>query len=199
MPPCDAVLFDLDGVLVDSYEVWFHLMNQAADAFGRPAISRAIFHGCWGQGVAQDQARFYPDQDIPTIEAFFDAHFMEHASVLSVDPDTSRVFAELARQGIRTAVVTNTPNPLATAVVARTGAVPDTIVGGTDVPASKPAPDMVFEACRRLAVSPERAWMVGDSHYDRDAARAAGVRFVGVAGIEGDPTLESVGRLLDYV
>ncbi|MBI4677760.1 MAG: HAD hydrolase-like protein [Elusimicrobia bacterium] len=47
-----------------------------------------------------------------------------------------------------------------------------------DVARSKPAPDMVLEACRRLRVRPADALMVGDSDFDERAALSAGVRFI---------------------
>ena len=70
------------------------------------------------------------------------------------------------------------------------------MVGGTDVARGKPAPDMVLEACRRLRVAPAEALVVGDSRYDRDAAAAAKVRFVGLR-IAGDRRIERLGGLLD--
>jgi phosphoglycolate phosphatase/AHBA synthesis associated protein len=54
---------------------------------------------------------------------------------------------------------------------------------------------MVERALQRLEVSAPRAWVVGDSRYDRDAARAAGVRFAGL-GLEGDVQLMRLGELL---
>ena len=71
-----AVLWDLDGVLVDSYEVWFHLLNHTARAFGAPPISRAQFAGGWGQGIELDVQLFFPERTVPEVEAFYHAHFM---------------------------------------------------------------------------------------------------------------------------
>ncbi len=197
--PFQAILFDLDGVLVDSYEVWFQLLNHAAAHWSYPAIPRETFHACWGQGVEADQARFFPNHQIPEIETFFHDHFMEHAAELVVANETEAIFAALRSHAVRTAVITNTPNPLASAVVQRAGVSPDTIIGANDVPNGKPAPDMVLEACTRLAVTPERSLVVGDSRYDAGAARAAGVSFAGIGGIEGDLTLGSLLDLLRYL
>jgi len=72
------------------------------------------------------------------------------------------------------------------------------LVGGTDVARPKPAPDMVLAACERLAVAPAASWVVGDTAYDRDAARAAGARFAGL-GIEGDLTLERLADVLVHL
>ena len=71
------------------------------------------------------------------------------------------------------------------------------LVGGTDVPRAKPAPDLVLRACERLGVAPGEAILVGDTRFDREAAAAAGVRFVGLR-LEGDVKLERLSdvRLL---
>jgi len=189
-----AVLFDLDGVLVDSYEVWFHLLNQAARAFAAPAISREQFAACWGQGIAADVERFFPSRSVPEVEAYYHAHFMQQATHLRVDPAAAEVGRALRGRGLAQALVTNTPGPLAGEIVAFAGIALDAIVGGTDVPRGKPAPDMVLEACRRLRVEPAAALVVGDSSYDREAAAGAQVPFVGLR-LDGDRRIEALAEL----
>jgi len=108
------------------------------------------------------------------------------------------VFGHLGRRGLASAVITNTPNPLATELVARAGGTPELVVGGTDVPRAKPEPDMVLHAAERLGVDVSRALVVGDSTFDRDAARAAGSPFAGL-GIAGDITLSRLGELCELL
>jgi HAD superfamily hydrolase (TIGR01509 family) len=194
--PCRAVLWDLDGVLVDSYDVWFHVLNHAARAFAAAPVSREVFAAGWGQGIEKDVERFFPDRTIPEVEAFYDAHFMDHATHLRVDPDARAVVAALRAAGLAQALITNTPGPLAKSILASAGLELDAVVGGTDVPRGKPAPDMVLAACRALGVEPRAAIVVGDSRYDRDAAGAAKVRFVGVR-FDGDARIERLRELLD--
>ena len=182
-------------MLVDSYEVWFHVLNHAARAFGAGPVSREVFAAGWGQGIEKDVERFFPDRTIREVEAFYHAHFMDHATHLRVDPDAAAAIAALRAAGLRQALITNTPGPLAKSILASAGLELDAVVGGTDVPRGKPAPDMVLEACRALAVEPAAAIVVGDSRYDRDAARAANVRFVGVR-IDGDARVERVSALV---
>ncbi|MCP5060339.1 MAG: HAD family hydrolase [bacterium] len=193
-----AVLFDLDGVLIDSYQVWFSLLNGASSDWGYPAISAGVFHACWGQGLQADRERFFPHQSIPEIEAYFEAHFKDHWARLETTPEVPAVFAHIAKRGLPTAVITNTPNPLASELVERAGAKPDLVVGGTDVARAKPAPDMVLYAAERLGVDVGQSLVVGDSAYDRDAARAAGSRFAGL-GIEGDITLRQLDELRAFL
>jgi len=191
-----AVLWDLDGVLIDSYEVWFHLLNATSRAFGGIAVSREVMRDGWGQGIEADVRRFFPHKTVAETEAHYHAHFMEHANHLRVDAEASAVIGELRRRGFAQALITNTPSPLAREILAKAGLSLDAVVGGTDVPEAKPAPDMVREACRRLGVSTDEAFVVGDSRYDRDAARAAGVRFVGLR-MDGDARIERLEEVLD--
>ncbi len=190
-----AVLFDLDGVLVDSQEVWFAVLCAVAHDLGRPAVSRADFLAGWGQGIAADVERFFPGRTVAEIERRYDEAFAKHLDRLCFDPVGPAVLAELARRRVLTALITNTPGPLARAILARGGLALDAVVGGTDVPRGKPAPDMVLRACAELGVAPERAVVVGDTDYDRAAAAAAGVAFVGMRFGDG----RRIERLDDVV
>jgi HAD superfamily hydrolase (TIGR01509 family) len=190
-----AVLFDLDGVLVDSQEVWFAVLCAVASDLGRPAVSRADFLAGWGQGIAADVERFFPGRTVAEIERRYDEAFAQHLDRLRFDAAGPAVLAELARRRVPTALITNTPGPLARAILARGGLALDAVVGGTDVPRGKPAPDMVLRACAALGVAPERAVVVGDTDYDRAAAAAAGAPFVGMRFGDG----RRIERLDDVV
>ncbi len=194
-----GVLFDLDGVLLDSYEAWFALVNATARDLGYPPVSREAFHAGWGQGLAADVESFFVRHDVAQIETHYRTHFAEHARELTVDPDAAPLLETLRRAGLRSAVVTNTPASIAGEILRAAGLRPDVLVGGTDVPRAKPAPDMVLLACERLGVAAGEAILVGDTRFDREAATAAGVRFVGLR-LEGDVKLErlsDVRALLD--
>jgi len=190
-----AVLFDLDGVLVDSYQVWFHLLNGAARELGYPPISPDVFRSGWGQGIEADVEKLFHRHSIAEIESYYGDHFCDHLEHLGVVPEVPRVFEALRQRSLRTAVITNTPAPVAWGMVKRAGAAPDLLVGGTDVPRPKPAPDMVLRACELLEIPAGEALVVGDSRYDREAARAAGACFAGL-GIDGDVRID---RLVDVL
>lgn len=190
-----AVLFDLDGVLIDSYRVWFHLLNGAARELGYPPISPEVFRSGWGQGIEADVEKLFPRHSVAEIESYYGDHFCDHLEHLAVAPEVERVFDTLRARCLRTAVITNTPAAVARDVVGRTGGRPDLLVGGTDVPLPKPAPDMVLRACELLEVRPDESLVVGDSRYDREAARAAGTFFAGL-GIDGDVRLDRLVEVL---
>jgi HAD superfamily hydrolase (TIGR01509 family) len=191
-----AVLWDLDGVLIDSYEVWFHLLNHTAQAYRKAPVTREAFAAGWGQGIEKDVERWFPDRTVAEVEAFYHTHFMDHASHLKIDADAVRVTNELRARGLRQCLISNTPSPLARDILGHAKITLDDVVGGTDVPNGKPAPDMVLEACRRLRVTPAESVVIGDSRYDRDAAAAAKVRCVGLR-LDADLRIERLADLLD--
>lgn len=190
-----GVLFDMDGVLVESYEVWFHLIDGAARDLGYPAVSREAFHASWGQGVDADVASFFPRHTAAEIERYYTAHFRDHGAHLRIDPDGASVLARLAASGVRTAVITNTPHDLALEILAVAKLAPEVVVGGNDVARAKPAPDMVVKACAELGLAADQAIVVGDSRFDEEAARGAGVHFVGYRR-GGDSRVESLPEVL---
>jgi phosphoglycolate phosphatase/AHBA synthesis associated protein len=193
-----AVLFDLDGVLVDTFEMWFHMANAAARHWGYPAVSRERFEACWGQGVEEDVETFFPRQTLDEVERYYNANVSAHLDrlvVMEAAPETVRALREA---GHKTCVITNTPAPMAGRLLERAGIATDALVGGADVARPKPAPDMVHRACELLGVDSARAVVVGDSRYDREAARAAGVRFVGYR-TDGDERIERLDRLADLL
>jgi beta-phosphoglucomutase-like phosphatase (HAD superfamily) len=193
-----AILFDLDGVLIDSYAVWFHLLNQTARELGYGEISQELYRESWGQSTLADRDRFFPGHSVADVERFYLEHYFAHLEHLVVPGDVPEVFRRLREERIATAVVTNTQKTLATSIVERAGATPDVVVGGGDAPRGKPAPDSLLLASRLLEVGPEDAWMVGDTSFDQEAARDAGIWFVGVR-IQGDARVEAVGQILDLI
>jgi len=190
-----AVLFDLDGVLIDSYEAWFRTVQGARRDLGFGAVSRDEFDGGWGQGVEDDAAVLFPGRTVDEVNGAFAARFRDEMGAVEILDGAEAVLERLRTAGHPLAIVTNTGSGQAREMLAALGLLErvDTVVASGDVPREKPAPDMVLEACRRLGRSVEDALMVGDSRYDRDAARAAGVFFVGFR-TEGDRRVE---RLLE--
>jgi phosphoglycolate phosphatase/AHBA synthesis associated protein len=187
-----AVLFDMDGVLVDSHEAWFHLLQVTSRDLGGNAVTRDAFTACWGQGVEADVATFFCHSTAVEVSAHYEAHFADHARHVVANPDAAPVLAGLRDRGVATAVITNTPTPIAESILTAAQIRADLLVGAGDGYAAKPAPDMVRHACAKLGVAAGDAVMVGDSRYDREAARSAGVRFVGFGGIDGDEAINSL-------
>jgi HAD superfamily hydrolase (TIGR01509 family) len=172
-----GVLFDLDGVLVDSYEAWFAVVNAAARHFGAPEISRDRLAEVFGQGPEEDARTLYPGRRVDEIQAVYETAMAEAVGSLVVGADTLETLDDLGRRGVLRAVVTNTQERVARHVLRAADLLGrlDAWVGVTDGLREKPAPDLVDRALERLAVAPEDALLVGDTRYDEEAARAAHV------------------------
>ena len=64
MPPVKAVLFDMDGTLVDSSDAWFALFNRARERFGKAPVAREVFErDVWGCPFEEELRMFFPDVD----------------------------------------------------------------------------------------------------------------------------------------
>lgn len=193
-----GVLFDLDGVLIDSYEAWFSLTRAAAEDLGYAPPDRKAFAAMWGQGISADVENLYTRHTVEEIERYYDAHFPRHLDAVAVDPDAAPLFRSLRRRNLRLGVVTNTPSPLARTFLEKAGLHPDALAGGTDVKEPKPAPDLVLLALQRLDVLSSEAILVGDSRFDREAAEAAGVTFWGYR-TAGDRRVESLPEVAEQL
>jgi HAD superfamily hydrolase (TIGR01509 family) len=189
-----AVLFDMDGVLVRSDEVWLAVVEAAGVRFrGRP-VSREEFAPTFGQGTEADLAVFGLRCTRAELDAFYEVEFARRLDQLWVNPQARPLLEALARRGVARAVVTNTAGPLAGRILERAGLLDLLPVRATSdlVAHAKPAPDLVRWALDALGLRPEEAWLVGDSPFDRGAAHAAGGRFLGL-GLDGDVRLASLG------
>src|SRR5262245_46020383 len=121
MPALRAVLFDLDGVLIESYEVWLSLLQAVAAEHGYPPVSREAFADGWGQGIQADVERFFPRHTVPELEQLYAEGFAKHLDRLAVAEGVADAFATLRARGLKSAVITNTPAVMARALVERAG------------------------------------------------------------------------------
>lgn len=200
MPAPRAVLFDLDGVLVDSREAWFRLVNRATRHFCKPDVSREQFEQSWGQGIEADLQQFFPGCAAADVQRFYEAHLLDFDGCMLRRDGARNVLVGLHDAGILRGVVTNTPTCLARDLLAWAGLIGlvDVTVGAGPRIAAKPAPDMVLQACRELELQPRQVLLVGDSQCDAEAAAAAAVRFVGFR-TERPPAVQELGEILALV
>lgn len=193
-----AMLFDLDGVLVKSEEAWFRAVAQSGVKFrGGKAITRKEFAPTFGQGTETDIAVFGLQCSTGELNAFYETELLRHLGTVWVNPDAQPLLQWLKEKGVKTALVTNSVAKIARALVERAEvhALFDALATADRVKNSKPAPDLVELALKELGVDAADAWFVGDSRFDRGAAEAAKVKFVGM-GIDGDSRIERLAELM---
>lgn len=190
--PVRAILYDLDGVLVHSAPAWYRVIVRALAAWGKPPLSPDEFRRTFGQGIESDRASFFPDRTVAEIGALYDQLFEEEAATVDLAEGARELVGRARRRGLLQAVVTNAPRRTAQRILEAKELMHslDAFVAAGDA-AEKPAPDLLILALSRLGVAAECALYVGDTDADVRAARAAGVRMVGI-GIDADVRVSSL-------
>ena len=185
----EAVLFDLDGTLIDSVADIAAALDVALVAVGRRPAGVEATRGWIGAGARELVARALgtdaagSEIDV-VLRSFLDAYHAEPAERTTVCPGAFEAVGTLAGRGVRLGVVTNKPEPLALAILDRVGLASafGAIVGARDGVALKPDPSMIRTAMRLLVADIRATVVVGDSSADVAAAKAAGVRSIVVRG-----------------
>jgi|ETNmetMinimDraft_16_1059900.scaffolds.fasta_scaffold80414_1 HAD superfamily hydrolase (TIGR01509 family) len=201
MPLVKAVLFDMDGTLVDSSDAWFALFNRARERFGKAPVTREVFErDVWGCPFEEELRMFFPDVDGKEVLEFYEGHYLDAADHLRLIEGVEEVLAALADRDIPAAVVTNTHRPLALKVLGRLGIARwfKDVVGGDEVEHGKPAPDMVLLGCERVGVGPDEALFVGDTEADVQAGQAAEVMTL-CLGPHGENRISCPRDALDHL
>ncbi len=201
VPRPAAVIFDLDGTLVDTVEARIRAWLAVFSEEGIPADRRhvAALIGTDGRRLAREVASqagivLEPGR-AETIDARCGAIFARLNRRPQPLPGVDDLFRRLAVAGVPWAIATSSRREqVAASVDALNLASVPLIVDGTHVEHAKPAPDLLLLAADELHVEPARCWYVGDSTWDMLAASAAGMVGVGVtSGAADAATLLSAG------
>ncbi|MGY6629844.1 MAG: HAD family hydrolase [Wenzhouxiangella sp.] len=185
--PDVAVLFDLDGTLVDSAPDLIGALSALANEhkLGLRAPEDVLARRA-GQGarvlIRHGLGEFPAEREEALLSAFLGLYAGAIWRRSQLYPGMLELLDALAGQGTPLAVVTNKSERLARQLLAEAGLLErfGCLVGGDSTPAAKPDPAPVLAACRALGIDPERAVMVGDSEADMLAAHNAGCRGVAV-------------------
>ncbi len=196
LPP-SSVLFDLDGVLADSFDVWVEVLGECRARRGLASISADTVRGVWGQGIVADRDSFFPEATPAELAREYDEAFEKRVGQVKAVPGAGELLRCLHRQKTPLAVVTNSPARMARAVLATLEMQPyfDVVCGGDEVARGKPDPALVELALRRLGAAPDTSLLIGDTMLDVEAARAAGVGAIGL-GVDADLRTD---RLTDLI
>lgn len=186
----DAVLFDLDGTLVDTIPDLADAIDAMRAEFDLPSIGPSVVARYVGRGVESLVTRAFAHGGGPPTAASAERAldiFRQHYR--ACNGARSRIYpgviAGLQRWGTaagRLAVVTNKTAEFTLPLLTRMDLARffDVVVAGDTCARRKPDPAPLLHACRRLQVEPAAALMIGDSIHDALAAQAAGIRMVAV-------------------
>ena len=177
--PADAVLFDLDGTLIDSFPAIAASVNYVRSLHGLPPLSVEEVTRKVGRGAT---ALMRDTVGVGDPEANAEAYRVHHPTVIQSGtrwlPGAPEMLQALHTRGIKLGICSNKPVAFTRIILAGTAFAPlfDVVLGPEDAGKHKPAPDILLCAMARLCVTPEETLYVGDMTIDIETARAAGVR-----------------------
>ena len=195
-----AIIFDMDGVLVDSKKAWFVVFNKTLEHFEHKTVGKREFEEkIWAKNF-NETAKVYFSVNLAEIRDYYQTLFNTFKENLGTFQDTSKVLDKLKQAGFRLIVATNTHREHAIRVLREVGLFKyfELVIGGDDVPNGKPEPDIILEAFKRLHLNAENVLYVGDTIWDSVACKGADVRFVGF-GIDGDFRIDTLSGLLAII
>jgi len=208
-----AVLFDLDGTLVDSYSALTEAVNHARRTEGLRDLSAARIRKFVGDGIERLLQRAFERTDVPhrvreTFEARYDEICCAESKVLA---DVERTLQELSRLGVQMAVCTNKPTVFSKKILdfLDLSRYFRAIVGPDLAGARKPEAQHLFVTLASVDCGPEHALFVGDMPVDVRAARNSGIDVAVIAtgsstreqlvAAQADHFLERLSDLLEVV
>lgn len=187
-----AVLFDLDGTLVDSVPDLAAAANVLLARRQLAPLGLDDVRAMVGNGIEKLVERAFAARGQDLQGAAFDAAYDEMIAVygerLTVEttlmPGATAAIERLHADGVKLAVVTNKAQAATDAILSHFGLSPrlGAVVGGDVGLAKKPAADILLAALARMGVDPAGAVLVGDSPADAGSARAAGMPVILVRG-----------------
>jgi phosphoglycolate phosphatase len=211
LPRLDAVVFDLDGTLIDTApDLQAHVNEMLAD-LGRPALDLETVRPMIGDGGRKLLQRGFDASGGLPADADLDALFAEFLRRYTAMPlrfgtvydGVVDILEALTRAEIKRGICTNKPQAPADRLLAEIGLDRHfpVVIGGDSLPVRKPDPDHIGAVLARLGADPTRAVMVGDSANDVMAAQASGVPCVLVSfGYTRVPARElGAARVIDHM
>ncbi len=181
-PRLAAVVFDMDGLMLDTERLYRSAWRRAAGDFGLE-IDDGLYHRLIGRST-RDAASLLagvlgPDLPLPAFHARWLECWREEAARVGITPKPGleRVLATVERLGLRKAVATSTERKDALFSLRRAAIAGrfDAIVTGDDVERGKPAPEIFLAAARALGTVPPACLALEDSDAGIGAAAAAGM------------------------
>jgi beta-phosphoglucomutase-like phosphatase (HAD superfamily) len=213
---CRTILFDLDGTLVESAQIWFELLNAAARHFGYPNIDRSQWESTFGQSMEKNVQLFMNGLNQQMFNDFCDEHYKDYIDYLEVLPGAVELLEMIkSHPNITMVVCTNCPRAITEIILSHcnfNGYFKHVVCAGDiahtslfpNMPAHplapKPSIDILVHGADLVNVHTSNCIFIGDSRFDMMAGKEANCITVGVFGIKsGHIQLKNIGEAMKLV
>jgi HAD superfamily hydrolase (TIGR01509 family) len=179
-----AVLFDIDGTLVDTNYLHVHAWRRAFTDEGLTVESWRV-HRCIGMDGSALLDNLVPDTDDEVRSRLKDAHtgyYLETKGLMRLLPGARALLERVERLGLQAVLATSAPEEELKVLreVLDSEDVVSTLTSDEDVETAKPEPDIVNVALERAGIDAQQAVFVGDAVWDIEACQRAGVVAIGL-------------------
>ena len=191
-----AILFDLDGVLVDSLDSWWKSLNSALKKFKHKELTREKFiEKFWGHDLYDNVTRLGLNDGLVD---FCNLLYSKHVGAIKIYPDTKNTLEKLSNYP--KVIITNTPKDCVHQILQKFDIEHffKFILTSNDVKKSKPHPEIVFKSCDMLGSSPDEAVLIGDTMSDVKAGKSAGCPVIGIK-VEADYTIDRLSEIANII
>lgn len=191
------VIFDLDGVLIDSFSAWHKLLNFALKSYGKKELSKKEFKKFWGQGMEKDIEILLPEITLNDLQKFYEENFHRFSNYINVFPEAKNVLKKIKEKNIFISIASNSAPKILSFCIER-AKIEDFIdyyVGASDSLRGKPEPDILFNILKYFKLKKDEVIFVGDSPFDIEAGKRAGIKTIGLK-IKGDLEISKLDDLL---
>jgi phosphoglycolate phosphatase len=198
------VMFDLDGTLVDSSVDITNALNYATGPYGFEEITPARTITMVGEGLTRLMEKMAGKERaalMPELLDRFIRYYSDHLTDFTVPYEGVRDTLERL-EGYRKAVISNKRESLSRRLLEELDLLKyfDMVLGSDSAEERKPSPKPLQKALAVFGVGKDEAVIVGDSNYDIEAGKAAGVHTVGVTyGFRGIESLRAADRIISAI
>ena len=198
-----AILFDFDGVVVQSEDVYDRATKKLGDMYG-VEIPATFFEANRGISEALFYERFKTEFDLDVDIAYLQENgkrllWDEFSSSVHYTPGFQQFYTKIRKRVHHVALVTATPRPLIDEIFKNSNISVDFdfMVTSSDVENTKPAPDSYLKACRKIGVDPAQALVIEDSPTGLRAATAAGCQTIAITTSCAKDSLKEANFIVD--
>ena len=200
----DAVIFDLDGTIIDSIGIYYKIVEAVLERLGLPQVSKTDLRNATENGefdwnmIFPEKIKENKEEVIKNAwkiaEEIYPKMFFEKVKLI---PGAAEVLTKVSERGIKIAVVTSTPQKnmtykLKPLIESGISHLIKEIITADDTNIKKPAADPLIECNKRLGIAAGKSVYVGDMRLDIKAGKAAGTKTIGV--LTGFDDFESLKR-----